>query len=403
MERPNITTTRRRDLPEKPQRTLPAMPSQDSADLPVPKTKKKRSKKVPSGVDNVEDPGVEMERVPSQGASPLGDAVTPDLGSDGGATQRRRRKKKTPTLDLAEDQAELVNGDRLDNLTDVETETVKKPKRKRKSRQAEPLPPELDVEEDDIISDSPPSIPQHALFSAPLGQSQPVGKVFIERHKRFQAADRSGAVRRSSDLTDDLMDQQQYWTTRDVALRVHGGFRVVGLFSHGFLAGYAVWNMVVVYVLAGKHLTGSLDLLVQYHGLAYPAQSLTYLLLALSTVAAFDRVNLAKGSLALREFLTLDPMALASFLYFSALVLSLSQQMTSDRINLYQSNSSLWTPGREGEVMHPWVTVNLVVAVLVGLAWIFISSRPETDYTEGYLMSMEVEPAGPEYKTEMTA
>ena len=66
-------------------------------------------------------------------------------------------------------------------------------------------------------------------------------------------------------------------------------FRVVGLFSHGFLAGYAVWNMVVVYVLAGKHLTGSLDLLVQYHGLAYPAQSLTYLLLALSTVAAFDR------------------------------------------------------------------------------------------------------------------
>ena len=33
--------------------------------------------------------------------------------------------------------------------------------------------------------------------------------------------------------------------------------------------------------------------------------------------------------------------------------------------------------------MHPWVTVNLVVAVLVGLAWIFISSRPETDYTEG--------------------
>ena len=74
-----------------------------------------------------------------------------------------------------------------------------------------------------------------------------------------------------------------------VSLWFLSDFRVVGLFSHGFLAGYAVWNMVVVYVLAGKHLTGSLDLLVQYHGLAYPAQSLTYLLLALSTVAAFDR------------------------------------------------------------------------------------------------------------------
>ena len=45
--------------------------------------------------------------------------------------------------------------------------------------------------------------------------------------ERFQAADRSSAVRRSSDQTDDLMDHQglQYWTTRDVALRVHGGFR----------------------------------------------------------------------------------------------------------------------------------------------------------------------------------
>jgi len=29
------------------------------------------------------------------------------------------------------------------------------------------------------------------------------------------------------------------------------------------------------------------------------------------------------------------------------------------------------------------VTVNLVVAVLVGLAWIFISTRPETDFTHG--------------------
>ncbi|CAL8291228.1 unnamed protein product [Lota lota] len=397
---------RRRDLPELPQRTLPAMPSQDTGvDHPVPKSKKKRSRKLTSGVDDVEDPGVEMQQVPSQRASQLGESATPDLGSDG-ATQRRRRRKKIPTLDLADDQADLVNGDGLDNNTDVE-ETVKKPKKKKKSKMAEPqLPPELDVEEDDIITDALPSIPQHALFSAPLGQSQPVGKMFIERNKRFQAADRSDA-RQTSDQTDDIMDQhplQSFWTTRDVALRVHGGFRMVGLFSHGFLAGYAVWNMVVVYVLAGKHLTGTSDLLVQYHALAYPAQSLLYLLLAVSTVAAFDRVNLAKGSLALREFVTLDLMALASFLYFSALVLSLSQQMTSDRINLYQStNSSLWSPGREAGIMHPWVTVNLVVAVLVGLAWIFISARPETDYTEGYLMSMEIEPARPEYKAEMTA
>lgn len=53
----------------------------------------------------------------------------------------------------------------------------------RKSKVVESqLPDELDVEEDDIITDTPPPVTQHALFSAPQGQSQPVGKVFVERN-----------------------------------------------------------------------------------------------------------------------------------------------------------------------------------------------------------------------------
>lgn len=39
--------------------------------------------------------------------------------------------------------------------------------------------------------------------------------------------------------------------------------------------------------------------------------------------------------------------------------------------------------GSEHQILHPWATVNLVVALLVGLAWIFIATRPEADYTEG--------------------
>ena len=68
-------------------------------------------------------------------------------------------------------------------------------------------------------------------------------------------------------------------------------FRVFGLYCHGFLAGYAVWNIVVVYVLAGQHLTSLSNLLEQYNSLAYPSQSLLYMLLAISTVAAFDRYD----------------------------------------------------------------------------------------------------------------
>ncbi|KAJ3584295.1 hypothetical protein NHX12_014791 [Muraenolepis orangiensis] len=89
------------------------------------------------------------------------------------------------------------------------------------------LPSELEVEEEDILSDGLPPVPHQALFSAPLGQSHPVGKVFVERNKRFQASERCDP-KTPSDQTEDQVDQQAlqpYWTTRDVALRVHGGFR----------------------------------------------------------------------------------------------------------------------------------------------------------------------------------
>ncbi|XP_008283873.1 transmembrane protein 237A-like [Stegastes partitus] len=392
-------------LPKRGQRALPTMQSQDpTGDVPALKHKKKRVRKEANGVDDMDDQGMEMGGVGSRRASEIGENLMLEASTDA-PPQRRKKKKKTATTD-DDDQADLVNGDTPDQTTDGE-EVTKKPRKKKKSKVVESqLPDELDVEEDDIITDTPPPIPQHSLFSAPQGQSQPVGKVFVERNKRFQAAERSD-WRKTSDQMDNMTDFQHIqplWTTRDVSVRVHEGFRVFGLYCHGFLAGYAVWNVVVVYMLAGQHLTALSNLLQQYHGLAYPSQSLLYMLLAISTVAAFDRVNLAKGSVALREFITLDPVALASFLYFSALVLSLSQQMTSDRINLYpSSNTTLWPPGSEHQILHPWVTINLVVALLVGLAWIFIATRPETDYTEGYLMAMEIEPPKLEDKSEMSA
>ncbi|XP_013886264.1 transmembrane protein 237B [Austrofundulus limnaeus] len=402
---PNRTKVRELPpLPQRGQRTLP-MSSGEATDLPAPKRKKKRVRKDMVGMSETDDQAVEMGGIDSRRASETGGQLTLETTADV-STHRRKKKKKAASTDVEDDQADLVNGDTGDQTTDGE-EVVKKPKKKKKSKVAESqLPEEFGVEDDDIITDASSPIPQHSLFSAPQGQSQPVGKVFVERSKRFQAAERSDR-RKTSDQVDnvaDLQHMQTLWTTRDVSIRVHEGFRMFGLYCHGFLAGYAVWNVVVVYMLAGQHLTALSNLLQQYHNLAYPSQSLLYMLLAISTVATFDRVNLAKGFKALREFITLDPVALASFLYFSALVLSLSQQMTSDRINLYPSfNTTLWPAGSEHHVLHPWVTINLVVALLVGLAWVLIATRPETDYTEGYLRSMEIEPPKPDDKSEITA
>ncbi|XP_029423192.1 transmembrane protein 237 isoform X5 [Nannospalax galili] len=210
---------------------------------------------------------------------------------------------------------------------------------------------------------------------------------------RFHAADRSELIKTTENI-DMSVDVKPSWTTRDVALSVHRAFRMIGLFSHGFLAGCAVWNIVVLYALAGDQLSNLPNLLQQYKTLAYPFQSLLYLLLALSTISAFDRIDFAKTSVAIRNFLTLDPTALASFLYFTALILSLSQQMTSDRIHLYTPssvNGSLWAAGIEGQILQPWIVVNLVVALLVGLSWLFLSYRPGMDLSEELMFFSDVE------------
>ncbi|XP_040004679.1 transmembrane protein 237A isoform X2 [Xiphias gladius] len=359
--------------------------------MPTVKSKKKKLKKeINDGEEQGEGLEMEMEEGTNRSHSESRDPLTPEPQDP--APQKRKKKKKAPTLDMEAEHADVPNGNLAEPATDGEEMTVavtRKTKRKRKAKATEHYN-DLGAEEDDIITDAQSPIPQHSLFSAPHGHSQPAGKVFVERSRRFQA-ERVEQLRHS-ELMDDYMDPRQIWTTRDVAMRVHNGFRVIGLFSHGFLAGYAVWNIIVVYVLAGEQMTTLPNLLQQYHLLAYPAQSLLYLLLAISTVSAFDRVNLAKASMALRGFLTLDPTALASFLYFIALILSLSQQMTSDRINLYPTaNETLWPPGSEQQILRPWIVVNLVVALLVGLAWAVISTRPDIDYTEEFLMTMEME------------
>lgn len=45
--------------------------------------------------------------------------------------------------------------------------------------------------------------------------------------------------------------------------------------------------------------------------------------------------------------------------------------------------SSSRPPGSEQQILRPWIVVNLVVAMLVGLSWAVVSTRPDVDYTEG--------------------
>ncbi|XP_075886511.1 transmembrane protein 237A-like [Nelusetta ayraudi] len=355
--------------------------------MPTAKSKRRRQRREVQEVQEGEEQGDGVVEVEMEEREPL----TPEP-QEPPAPAKKKKKKRVPTIERGEDGevGGAPNGT-ADDPAAVDGEGAaasRKTKRKRRTKATDGGSGELcGADDDDIITEGQSPLPQHTqLFSAPQGHSQPAGRGYSSR--RFQAVDHL----RQSELMDDYSDPRHLWTTRDVALRVHSSFRALGLFSHGFLAGFAVWNTAVVYVLAGEQMTSLANLLQQYCALAYPGQSLLYLLLAISTVSAFDRVNLAKASMALRGFLTLDPAALASFLYFIALILSLSQQMTSDRIHLYSTaNQTLWPPGSEQQILRPWIVVNLVVALLVGVAWAVVSTRPHVDYTEEFLMTMEVD------------
>ncbi|XP_044097251.1 transmembrane protein 237 isoform X2 [Neovison vison] len=382
----------------RPPRALPPVPSANQGDIPLsrPKKKKPKTKNTP-GSASLEGLVQTAVHRPSEGSEPPTKESTEH--PEEAPVQRRQKRTRLPLeLETSLTQKKTSSLLRNENGIDVEPaeETViQKPRRKTKKTQPAELQyaNELGVEDEDIITDERSGPEQQSVFTAPTGVSQPVGKVFVEKSRRFQAADRSELIKTTENI-EVSMDMKLSWTTRDVALSVHRAFRMIGLFSHGFLAGCAVWNIVFIYVLAGDQLSNLSNLLQHYKSLAYPFQSLLYLLLALSTVSAFDRIDFAKTSVAIRNFLALDPTALASFLYFTALILSLSQQMTSDRIHLYTPssvNGSLWAAGVEEQVLQPWIVVNLVVALLVGLSWLFLSYRPGMDLSEELMFSSDVE------------
>ncbi|XP_075927310.1 transmembrane protein 237-like isoform X3 [Petromyzon marinus] len=268
-------------------------------------------------------------------------------------------------------------------LPEDEKVTRKPKKRTKKNQQRDQVHYESDlpVEEEDVVTrDAVVLGPSEApLFVLPTSTSQPLSKVFVERKSGFQAAERQqlGVRQAAVSPTNEFLAPRPLPSPRDVALRVQKGFRVVSLFAHGVLAGFALWNTVLVYVLWQKN-----SLPGQYEPLAIPAQELAYLLLALSTISAFDRVDLARPQVFLRGLITLDSAAWASVVYFSALVLSLSMTKSSHKL----ASQSDWSLQDES----PWIILNMIVSVMVVFGWLILSLSPTSDHSTENMFGMEL-------------
>ncbi|NXU29267.1 TM237 protein, partial [Thalassarche chlororhynchos] len=105
---------------------------------------------------------------------------------------RKRKKKKIPTDSetsfTQQNVASLFqNGNGMDVPEAEETVMRKQRKRTKKPRPAEMhCSNELEVEEEDVIEDEHRKSPdQQPVFAAPIGISQPVSKVFVEKNRKY--------------------------------------------------------------------------------------------------------------------------------------------------------------------------------------------------------------------------
>ncbi len=93
------------------------------------------------------------------------------------------------------------------------------------------------------------------------------------------------------ELEDRLLSAEKPGSTpMDIGLEAQRGFRSLGVFCHGFLAGLAFWHVVTVSVLSGSSLSDPVDFLSLYSPLAQPLNFVFYLLTAICTVSILDRL-----------------------------------------------------------------------------------------------------------------
>ncbi|XP_071823415.1 transmembrane protein 237-like isoform X1 [Apostichopus japonicus] len=295
-----------------------------------------------------------------------------------GGKGKRKKKSSRP----------LLSGDE-NYHADVETQSV-----------------DLMVSKEDIIAEETKTEPP-AVNSVSILPSQPVGRLFMERKSDFTSEDKNRlAKRREQELQAQAdIPQETKVTTTQTALISHQAFLTCSLFCHGLLAGYALWQCIVVFVLSSQipnsDTSGMVQFLEQYSRLALSASSIFYLLYAVCTVSVFDRFDVGRPDRKFfRGLVTFQTGAISTLVYLICLVFSVSITAIDDRIGLYQKtelpycgdcleSDSLWDDEDASSRLTTWKVINVIRAVGAILGWLIITVTPQTDYTSRHLHDAE--------------
>ncbi|XP_064395564.1 transmembrane protein 237A-like isoform X2 [Halichondria panicea] len=244
--------------------------------------------------------------------------------------------------------------------------------------------------------------------------------IFVERRDgRGFVAQRRGqsdpSLRKGAGLA--WMDREV--TSGQVTLFVHSQVQKVSLSAHGLLAGLALWDCVVVHVLAGQT-DRHVSLLTAYNSLSLPVHAVYLFLLLLVTVSLCDRLDLARiDRLCLKSFIYPSQLFvfIALLLVLLALVLTLSLTAIDERISLYPLLPTLWldileavnasssplsathtvegvvyipsSPSPESSLVTSWLSVVTVRAVLCIGSWLLTVWVTRTDRLQDYLRNIE--------------
>ncbi|XP_022079155.1 transmembrane protein 237-like isoform X2 [Acanthaster planci] len=237
--------------------------------------------------------------------------------------------------------------------------------------------------------------------------SQPVGKLFMERKGGFKGEDKGRLARqRERELNNQQPQAETQKTTTQVALTTHRALLTFSLFCHGLLAGFALWQCVMVYILQrqvpSSDTPGKTRFLEHYSRLAQPASAMYYFLFTVCTVSVFDRFDIGRPDKQFfRGLITFQSGAISILIYLISLIMSASVAAIDDRISLFfkttppycgdtcPESGSLWDSEEADAQLNIWVIINLIRAIGACLGWLVISVTPTTDYTSDHLHDAE--------------
>ena len=172
--------------------------------------------------------------------------------------------------------------------------------------------------------------------------SQHSGKVFLEKDSGFRTTTQRKLTSKlpGNQIQPDV--QKPTKTPLDLSLDSQRIFRSVGIFCHGFLAGLAFWQLIMVFILT-EEMIDLKEFIKLYSPMSQPLYMIFYFLTVICTISIMDRYDIAKFEWRqLQKLLTFKSGGLAIVIYAFSLIITLITTRMDDYLSLYEHNATLF-------------------------------------------------------------